>query len=87
VPLFSDQVRLREPPLNLRVNLRRLVQPEYVYLVERRDEIDASKTWAFETASQHDMAVDPPAAQAEGGEAHSDLECDASLLGKDSQRS
>jgi hypothetical protein len=84
--LLPDQVGLGEPPLHLRVDLGRLVQPEDVHLVARRDDVDAAEARTFHAAGQNDVAVNPAPAEAEGGEAHADLECDSSLLRQDRHR-
>ena len=84
--LLTDHVRLGQPLLDLRVDLGRPVQPEYVHLVARRYDVNAAKTRAFEPAGQHDVAVNPVAAEAEGGEAHPDLEGDPGLLWQDLHR-
>ena len=84
--LLADRVGLGEPRLDLRVDLGRPMQPEHVYLVPGRDEIDAPEARAVQPARQDHMAIDPAAAKRERGEAHPHLEGNARLLGQNLDR-
>ena len=86
MPLLADRVRLGEPSLNVGVDLGRLMQPEHVDLVSRRNEIDAPKSGTLQPAREHDMAIDPAAAKRERGEAHPHLEGNARFLGQNRHR-
>ena len=82
MPLFADLIRLRQPRGHLVVDLGRIFEPENVYLVARRDHVDATKARTVEAACQHDVAVDPTTPQRESGVAHAHLEGDPRLLGQ-----
>jgi hypothetical protein len=75
-----------KPALHLIVDFVRLLQPEHVDLIARRDDVDAPEARALEPPRQHDVAVHPMMPQAEGGKAHSHLESDARFLGQNLDR-
>ena len=82
MPLLANRIGLAEPLVDAIVELIRRFDPELVNVVSRRDRLDSAKPWVFQAASQDHMPVEPVLLEHQAGEAHSDLEGNARLLGQ-----
>src|SRR5688500_1971554 len=85
--LLADLVSLRQPGLNLVINLIHALEPKRVEMISRRERLDAAETRTLETPRQDDMAVYPISANDKCGETHAHVKGDPRFLGQDGDRS
>ena len=84
--LGAHGVGLSKPGTELSVDLAGRHKTEVVDMVSGRDRVDAAEPWMWQSAGEHDMAIEPSLPRRHLGERHPHLKRDARLLWKDDGR-
>jgi len=82
VPLFAHSIGFGEPRCDFVIDFLGTLESKGVKMISGRERFDPAKAGVFQTARQHDVAINPVLADNERGETHADLKGDARLLGK-----
>src|SRR2546423_1067388 len=79
VTLLAHGVGLAKPGRQNAIELLRRFDPKSMQVVARRERLDLQEPWMIHATRQHQVTIEPAAAQRDRGEAHPHLERDARL--------
>ncbi len=86
MPLFADEIGLRQPRPEVSINLAALAQAKDVHVVAGRDGLDPAKAWVLQPPREHDMSIQPLLSRRHLREGHANLESDARFFRQDANR-
>lgn len=56
MPLFADEIGLRQPRPEVSIDLAELAQTKNVHVVAGRNGLDPAKAWVLQPPREHDMS-------------------------------